>query len=467
LEWSLRYGFYTPQVSAKLRTNHDKDARMSLNQEEILAQKPPQKFRHSRLRWPLAVAALPFFGVVAAFGIAPDTVPEDVNIERVIEEIALPARVAAVEPNGEHFWREERIRRGDTVSTILVRIGVQDPEALAYLLQARDVRSLYQLVPGRTIRAVTTADGRLERLTYIRTDGKRLAVERTPEGFKATEERPAVERRPTYSSGEIVHSLFGATDAAGLHENVAIQIAEIFSSDIDFHRDLRTGDRFSVVYEANYVDDEFVGIGRVVAAEFINQGRTHRAVFFESDSGGSGYYTPEGDNMRRAFLRSPLEFSRITSGFSHSRFHPVLKTWRSHRGVDYGAPTGTRVRATGNGVVNFAGWKGSYGNVVILRHPNGYTTLYAHLSGFGEGIRRGARVSQGQVIGRVGSTGMATGPHLHYEFHVNGVHRNPLRMAMPPGPPITDELRPAFEQTTLPLLAHLDMLRDTNLAQLD
>jgi murein DD-endopeptidase MepM/ murein hydrolase activator NlpD len=440
---------------------------MYLKKEEILAQKDPRHPASRLARWPVILAALPFFGVVAAFGIAPDTVPERIDIRHVVEEIPLPAEELAAQTGDDRFWREERIRRGDTVATILARLGVDDPEASSYLLQARDVRSLYQLVPGRAVRAVTTSGGRLDRLTYLNTDSKRLLVERTQYGFRAIEEMPALEARVTHSSGEITTSLFGATDAAGLHDNVAIQLADVFSSDIDFHRDLRKGDRFSVIYEANYSDGEFVGVGRVLAAEFINQGRVYRAVRFEDDEGRGGFYTPEGRNVRKAFLRSPLEFSRITSGFSSSRFHPLLKTWRAHRGIDYAAPTGTRVRATADGVVTEIGWRGGYGRLIKVRHANGYGTLYGHLSGFSEGVARGKRVVQGQVIGFVGSTGLATGPHLHYEFLVNGTQANPMRLALPPGPPITERLQSAFEEASRPFFARLDVLRHTNLAQLD
>lgn len=440
---------------------------MSLKKEEILAQKRIPKTVGSRRHWPLLVAALPFFGVVAAFGIAPDTVPEPVELQHVVEDIALQTAVPAPTTEVSRFWREERIQRGDTVASILARLSVNDPEAFSYLLQAKDVRSLYQLIPGRSIRVVTTQEGRLESLAYVNTDGRRLTVSRNESGFSATEEVPQTEQWVMQSSGEIETSLFGATDAAGIPELVATQIAEIFSSDIDFHRDLRRGDRFSVIYEALAADGEFVGFGRVLAAEFVNQGHAFRAVFFRDDEGRNGYYTPDGRNMRKAFLRSPIEFSRVTSGFSNSRFHPVLKAWRAHKGIDYGASTGTRVRVTADGFVTFVGRKGGYGNVVTVRHPNGYTTLYAHLSGFAQGMRPGKRVVQGEVVGLVGSTGLATGPHLHYEFHVNGVHQNPMRLAMPPGPPINEQSRSAFQDTALPLFARLDMLRNTDLARLD
>ena len=449
-----------------LTSNSRLQTRMLLNKDKILAQKSAPDPALSRRRWPLAVAILPFFGVVAAFGIAPDTVPEPVELEHVVEEITLSTAPAS-SAETTRYWREERIQRGDTVASVLTRLSVNDTEALAYLLQAKNVRSLYQLIPGRTLRVVTSENGALDSLSYLSTDGRRLLVVRTESGFSATEDVPRTEKWVMQSSGEIETSLFAATDSSGIPDAVALQIAEIFSSEIDFHRDLRRGDRFSVVYEALAADGDFVASGRVLSAEFVNQGRQVRAVFFSDDQGRNGYYTPDGRNMRKAFLRSPIEFSRVTSRFSSARFHPVLKTWRAHNGVDYGAPTGTRVRVTSDGYVTFVGRKGGYGNVVSVRHPNGYVTWYAHLSGFSPGMRQGKRVFQGEVVGFVGSTGLATGPHLHYEFHVNGRHQDPMRLAMPPGPPITALSRPAFDEFSQPLLARLEMLRDTDLARLD
>ncbi len=440
---------------------------MSLKKDGILAQNPQRQAIRRGATWLSVLAILPLFGVVAAFGFAPDNVRRDIDIRHVVEDIALPGPPANAHTDTQNFWREERIRRGDTVATIMLRLGVDDQDAMGYLLQARDVRSLYRLRPGRTVRAVTTNDGQLVELSYFNTNGKRLLVKRTEAGFSATENTPELEPRIMQSSGSIEYSLFAATDAAGLHENVAIQLADIFSSDIDFNRDIRKGDRFLVVYQANYAEGEFLDVGRVIAAEFINQGKTYRAVYFQDDNGRGGYYDPNGKNMRKAFLRSPLAFSRITSRYSNKRFHPVLRKWRAHRGIDYGAPTGTPVRATASGRVTFAGRKGGYGKLISLSHANSYGTRYAHLSRFGKGIHRGARVEQGQVIGFVGKTGLANGPHLHYEFLVNGKQRNPLKLALPPGPPITPELRDAFEATAKPLLARLDLLGNTNLASLD
>jgi len=440
---------------------------MSLNKEEILAQNHSAPSSRLGLIWPMMFAVLSFFSVVAAFGISHDTTAEDVEVRRVVEEVVLlPLHLPQEVSETRKYWREERIRRGDIVSTILVRLGVDDPEAANYLSQARGVRTLYQLIPGRTVRAVTTSQGRLEQLSYLSTSGMRLLVERTADGFLVTEEVPDLEARIMQNSGEITTSLFAATDAAGLPENIAIQLADIFSSDIDFNRDLRTGDRFAVVYEANYADGEFVGVGRVVSAAFTNQGKTYRAVYFEDQNGRGGYYAPDGKNVRKAFLRSPLAFTRVTSRYSNSRFHPILRKWVAHRGIDYGARTGTPVRATADGTVKHAGRKGGYGILVSLRHANGYATRYAHLSRIAKNIRRGRRVSQGEVIGYVGQTGRANGPHLHYEFLANGVHRNPATLALPPGPPITPSLRDEFQTVAGVLLKRLDLLGDTNLALL-
>ena len=222
-----------------------------------------------------------------------------------------------------------------------------------------------------------------------------------------------------------------------------------------------------MVYETLYGNGEPAKTGRVLAVEFINDGKSYRAVYFQGADGNGGYYAPDGKNLRKAFLRSPLEFSRISSGFSRARFHPVLKTWRAHRGVDYAAPTGAKVRATANGTVVFAGSQSGYGNLVILQHQGQYTTAYGHLSAFAKGLRKGQRVSQGDIIGRVGMTGLATGPHLHYEFRVNGDQRDPLRVAMPAAAPLAAKNLTAFHQAAKPLIARLEMLRDTNLASLD
>ncbi|HLF23653.1 MAG TPA: M23 family metallopeptidase, partial [Burkholderiales bacterium] len=262
----------------------------------------------------------------------------------------------------------------------------------------------------------------------------------------------------TMKSGVIRSSLFAATDAAGIPDGIGMQIAEIFGGDVDFYRDLRKGDRFAVTYEEYRFTGLPVRTGRVLAAEFVNAGKTYRAVLY-----GKSYYTPDGRNLQKAFLRSPLEFSRISSGFGMRR-HPIAQVWRAHQGIDYAAPTGTRVRSVGDGVVEFAGAKGGYGNVVIVRHHGQYATVYAHLSRIT--VKRGARVTQNETIGAVGQTGWATGPHLHYEFRIAGEARNPLSVAMPAALPVPPQELSAFLNHAAPLIARLDLLVDSNLALL-
>ncbi len=431
----------------------------------ILTQKLARLIPGSGFWRPVLALVLPFLGVVAAFGIAPDTATDTVDRKEVVQEVALPAPALAP-PAEEGYWREERIQRGDSLASLLSRLGAEDPEAAAFLRGTRSARTLHQLVPGRTMRALATAEGKLLALRY-QTGGSVLSVQRRDGNFHLTEEEAEFERRVLMNSGEIRSSLFAATDAAGMADAVAIQIADIFSTDIDFHRDLRRGDRFTVVYEMLYDQGAPVRSGRLLAAEFVNQGRTLQAVYFEYADGLGGYYTPDGKNIRKAFLRSPLEFSRISSGFSN-RFHPILKQWRAHKGIDYAAPTGTRVKATGDGVVEFAGMhQGGYGNLVVLRHQSKYTTWYGHLSGFAKGVRKGTRVAQGDVIGYVGATGLATGPHLHYEFRINDVHQNPLRVVLPAAPPINAGQKAAFDAATAPLALRLELLRGTHLARID
>ena len=226
------------------------------------------------------------------------------------------------------------------------------------------------------------------------------------------------------------------------------------------------GDTFSIIYEQPYLNGEATRNARILAAEFINHGRALQAFYFQNTRHGGDYFSPDGKSMRKAFLRSPIEFSRVSSGFSRARFHPVLNRWRAHKGVDYAAPTGTKVRATADGVVRFVGKQGGYGNAVMLDHQGQFQTVYGHLSRFGE-VRRGQRVSQGEVIGYVGQTGLASGPHLHYEFKVSGVQRDPLKVALPDGKPISEVQQTVFTETIQSLHARLSLLRNTRIAQLD
>lgn len=406
-------------------------------------------------------------GMVAAFGTAPGTTVNPIAQSRMLEDLPVTTDRAPTSEIATQFTKEERVRRGDSVPQILGRLGVDDSSAIDFLRTNPSTQVIYrQLSPGKPVTAAIDANGSLLRLEFpLNGNGDQAVVlNRQGDKFDSAVETLALESRIEMKSAEIRYSLFGATDAAGIPDAIATQLADIFGSEIDFHRDLRKGDRFAVVYESITRLGREVRSGRILAAEFINDGKSYRAAWFSANGKDGGYYSADGQNLRKAFLRSPLEFSRITSGFSTARFHPVLKRWRAHKGIDYGAPTGTRVRATGNATVEFAGNQGGYGKVVVLRHQNHYTTLYGHLSKFGPGIRVGHRVSQGETVGYVGATGLATGPHLHYEFRVDGIHRNPLAMTLPSAPPLTSAQLLAFREQTSPNFDRIARIKGETLA---
>jgi murein DD-endopeptidase MepM/ murein hydrolase activator NlpD len=432
----------------------------------IVPEKLLRLARSPGLRRTLLAAVLPFVGVVAAFGIAPDTVTEQIPSTRIVEEVVLEPAVSDASSTEETYWREERVQRGDTIASLLTRLRVDDPHAVRFLRASKEARGLRQLVPGRMVRAETAEDGRLVELRYS-TGVMMLVATAQGDDFVVKEQVAPLERRLVMASGEIKSSLFAATDTANLNESVADQLAQIFSTDIDFHKDLRRGDRFTVVYEMYYDTGEAVKSGRILAAELVNDGKAYQAVWFQHANGRGDYYSLDGKPIKKTFLRSPLEFSRISSGFTAARFHPVLQRSRAHTGIDYAAPAGTGVKAVADAVVEFAGQQNGYGNVVVLRHEKRYTTLYGHLSGFGPNVRTGALVSQGDVIGYVGMSGLATGPHLHFEFKIDDVHVDPQEVAMPEVPVITADHRAAFEAVARPLALRLGLLRGTKLAQSD
>jgi len=454
---------------------------MLTSKTDILAQKLNLKERKLTLRWLLALSSLPFFGIYAAFAIAPQTAIEDVEISTVIEEITLPQTPAAELPalqteasvetenyESGNFWQIEQVRRDDTLSSVLNRLNISNHEAIQFLRSHPDAAALSsQLRPGRNIQAEINDLGELIQLEYEIDATNTLIVERSDSGYRAYKNESTLETLPTLKSAEITSSLFGATDAAGIPDQIAIQMAEIFSSEIDFHTDLRKGDHFNVIYESQYRDGQLVKSGLVLAAEFTNQGKTYRALMYRNPEGQVNYFTPEGKSLHKSFLRSPLEFSRISSGFSMGRFHPVLQKMRAHKGVDFAAPTGTRVKASSEGVVSFVGVKGGYGNVVIIKHQNSMSTLYAHLSRFAPGLRKGQRVSQGQIIGAVGMSGLATGPHLHYELQVNGRHVDPMKVALPTAASIAPKYRADFFAQSTPLVAQLALLGANRFASID
>lgn len=398
--------------------------------------------RHRRHIVAAAVVGLGGF-TVTAFGIAP-LMPDAASlpvrsVSEAVQPEGLDAQLDALAAQTINLSRSTITRGTDNADTLLLRLGVADAAASTFIRQDLLARRLVQGRGGRLVQATADANGHLlqlvarypaENAAQRQTHFSRLTLDKVDGRWQSKLETAPLETSVRLGSGTISSSLFAATDAAGLPDAVAMQVAEIFSTDIDFHRELRKGDTFAVVYEALSADGEIVpwneGAGRVLAAEFVNAGRTHQAVWFVDAQGRGGYFGPDGVSRKRAFLASPLAFSRVTSGFA-MRFHPLLKTWRAHLGTDYGAPTGTPVRVVGDGVVHFAGRQNGYGNVVEVQHGNNRTTLYAHLSRID--VRKGQRVEQGETLGAVGATGWATGPHLHFEFRVDGRHQDPQLIA--------------------------------------
>lgn len=384
-----------------------------------------------------AVAALFLTGGGGAFAVAsfapdPAELPQRTivhDVDSLVGDASLPA---LTDIPSYALYRSDQTRSADTAETILQRLGVADPSASAFLRGDNLVRQNLLGRGGRSVSAETTDDHRLTRLTarWTQDDSgsfSRLVVERDGAGaFASRIETAPLAVGSRLAGGVIQSSLFAATDAASIPDAIAVQLAEVFSSNIDFHRALRKDDRFSVVYETLEADGEPLRSGRVLSAEFHNNGKTYDAVWFQDGNAKGAYYTLDGESMRRAYLTSPVEFSRISSGFK-MRFHPILQKWRAHLGTDFAAPTGTAVRTVGDGTVDFAGVQNGYGNVIFVKHRNQHITVYAHLSRID--VRKGQSVEQGQKIGAVGATGWATGPHLHFEFRVNGQHQDPMTIA--------------------------------------
>lgn len=429
-----------------------------------------QTIKNHPKRLTAALATLLLAGGGGAFAVAsfaPDA--SDLPVRDIVEAVQpLPVQeqTQALDTYQFNLFRSEITRASDTADTLLKRMGVDDAAAAAFL---RSDKLSGQNLLGRTGRSVTVeaTDEHALRKLVLRwspdDDGsfKRLVVEKTRQGFASRLESAPLSASTRLAGGMIQSSLFAATDDAGIPDAVAMQVAEIFAGDIDFHRALRKGDRFSVVYETLEGDGEPLRAGRVLSAEFVNNGKSHQAMWFQEPlpnasaaAGGilpthaltkGGYYTLDGQSLRRAYLTSPLAFSRITSGFK-MRFHPILQTWRAHLGVDFAAPIGTPVRTVGDGVVDFAGVQNGFGNVIFVKHRNNHTTVYAHLSRIL--VKRGQAVTQGQNIGATGASGWATGPHLHFEFRVNGVHQDPMTIARQSETvPVSTAARPLFERT--------------------
>lgn len=417
------------------------------------------RFKTRWLALASVMAAVVLFG---AFSETPQAETHFVAPKTVTQEVTLPLPSSTIDHH-EEFWQIEQVRQDDTLPSLLARMNIRDEEAVKFLMLSPDAQALNtRLMPGHTIEIKSNLDGKLLHLEYELDTENILVAGLTSEGYLIATQKLLLQNHQVLKSAVIRDSLFGATDDAGIPDQIAIQIAEIFSAELDFHEDLRPNDKFSVIYEAFYNAGEMMKTGNVLAVEFVNNGKVYQAVHFGEASGKYSYYTPDGKSLHKSFLRSPLEFTRVSSSFHTGRFHPILQRIKAHKGVDLAAPTGTRIKASGDGVVEFMGTKGGYGNVVILKHPNGVKTVYGHLSRFSEALRKNDTVAQGDIIGYVGMTGLATGPHLHYEFLLDGVHRDPMTVALPTSIPIDDEYKAAFDKLSQDYMAQIEMINLRN-----
>ncbi len=408
---------------------------------------------------------------VTAFGIAP-LAPDAAQLPQrlITESVPLSGLERQLDELSQHtltLSRSDLTRASDSADSLLRRLGVVDAAAAAFIRRDRDARRLIEGRAGKMVQVVMQQDGSLQSLVarfpaldsaQQQTHFTRLTLSRVGGQFQSRLETAPLVGQVRLGSGTIRSSLFAATDEARLPDAIATQLVDIFSADLDFHRQLRKGDTFSVVFEALTADDQPItwndGTGRILAAEFTNNGKTLQAMWFADATGRGAYFGFDGQSRKRAFLASPMEFSRVTSGFA-MRMHPILNTWRAHNGVDYGAPKGTPVRTVGDGVVEFAGWQNGYGNVVNIKHGADKSTVYAHLSHID--VAKGQRVEQGQRIGQVGSTGWATGPHLHFEFRIKGQFEDPLKIARAADTVVVDAAsRPRFQLAAAAAHAQLE-----------
>ncbi|WP_368643502.1 peptidoglycan DD-metalloendopeptidase family protein [Castellaniella ginsengisoli] len=411
----------------------------------------PQYRRHITRSLLFAAGGL-FLTAAALAVVQPSAPPEPVFQARQTLDLP-PLDTQAGHHDEAPYIASTRIRRGDTVAELLNRLGVKENGLLAFLTHDERARSIYKLYPGRSVQAALDDQGRMVWLRYAHTPGASVKsgiesawLEVRPEGkgYTAQERTVAAIQETRIAEGEITSSLFGAADEAQIPDAITMEMVDILGSRVDFLKDLRKGDRFRIVYDAYMHDGEEVGTGRIRALEFINRGKTYSAVWFQRGKEPGGYYDFSGASLKGAFLRTAIKFTRISSRFG-MRKHPIHNKWIGHKGVDYAAPSGTPIHATADGTVEFIGRQNGYGNVIILKNFGKYSTLYAHQSRFAKGLKKGDRVQQGQLIGYVGATGWATGPHLHYEFRIDKKPVDPLSVDLPVARTLEAADRKAFQ----------------------
>ncbi len=364
--------------------------------------------------------------------------------------------MASPEPTLE--WQTFEVRSGDTLSSMFRKAGFNDGLMLSVIHGEGEASDLQNLFAGETIRFAVDDNQELAAIELERSLLESLKIEKSDDGFIGETVVREPEARPVFASGVIDGSLYVAAREAGMSDRLAMEMVGIFGWNIDFVYDVRKGDRFEVVYEELYLDGEMFDTGNILSARFVNRGEEVIALRYTDSKGDTDYYTPTGSSMRKAFLRTPIN-ARVSSSFNLQRRHPVLDVVRPHEGTDYAAPPGTPIKAAGDGRVIFAGWKGGYGRTVVLQHGDNITTLYAHMSRLGRGIRSGTRVKQGQTVGHVGSSGMVTGPHLHYEFRINGAPRNSRTVKLPDAKPVPKSEMARFERFADQEVAKLALFR--------
>nr|WP_245635144.1 peptidoglycan DD-metalloendopeptidase family protein [Marinobacterium profundum] len=377
-------------------------------------------------------------------------------------QAAAPEQPVMAAPKADN-WVNYKVTSGDNLSTLFKRAGLSARDVFTVSAATKDSEALSRLYPGESL-SFLIQNGELKKLKHLINPLKQVLLEQDGDSYSIdiVEQKPEIEHR--FAQGTIQNSLFLDGEKAGLPSNTIMEMAALLGWDVDFALDIRKGDSFRVIYEEKRFEGKVIGVGDIVAAEFTNQGDTFTSLRYTDSKGNTSYYTPKGESMRKAFLRTPVDFARISSNFNLSRRHPVLNKIRAHKGVDYAASTGTPIKAAGDGKIIYRGVKGGYGNVIILQHGNNISTLYAHMSRFKKGLSVGSRIKQGQLIGYVGMSGMVTGPHLHYEFQVNGVHKNPVTVKLPHADPVPKTERASFQATSQALMAQLETYSKTQVA---
>ncbi|WP_417777851.1 peptidoglycan DD-metalloendopeptidase family protein [Stutzerimonas xanthomarina] len=390
--------------------------------------------------------------------------PTETTSEPELQSLLLESPEAAEAAEAKPLSKEVVVANGDTLSTVFAKVGLPQAAVHDVLASSKEAKQLARLKVGQRLEFELDEQGNLAQLRSQLNKLESVQLERSGTSYVFKKEQLKPDVSTAYAYGRIESSLFLAAKKAGLTHNLTMDLANVFGYDIDFAMDIRKGDSFEVIYEEKTIAGDRVGTGNILAARFTNRGKSYTAVRYTNKQGNSSYYTADGQSMRKAFIRTPVDFARISSRFSNGRKHPILNKIRAHKGVDYAAARGTPIKSAGDGKVLLAGRKGGYGNTVVIQHGNRYRTLYAHMQGFAKGVRNGSSVKQGQIIGYIGTTGLSTGPHLHYEFQVDGVHVDPLGLKLPMADPIAKNEKQRFIQLSTPLMARMDEERTTMLA---